>query len=165
MNKRKILGVVLILTAVFLFAATGVVVANSLRHSRVPTNWESEQNYQDGYMWGPMHGYDSYPGKEIDFQSLNNRMVESLAEVSGLTVEEIDERINNGEHLSEIASDAGLSQQKFLELMFDTRRSYVEDLIEEGQISEEEYQWMFSHMDGIEGQPYYGGCHNFYPFE
>jgi len=165
MNKRKILGIAMILTAVFLLAATGVVVANSLRHSRGPTNLETERNYQDGYLWGPMHGFNSYADQEIDFQSLHNRMVESLAEVSGLTVEEIDERFNNSDHLFYVAMEAGVTQQDYFRIMLDIRRSYLEDLIKEGDISEEDYQWMFGHMDGFEGQPVYEGCHNFYPSE
>jgi hypothetical protein len=165
MNKRKILGMTLILTVVLLLAATGVVAANGLRHGRGPTNWRSEQNFEDDHMWGPMHEFGWYSNQESGYRSLHSLMVESLAEISELSVGQIEARINNGEHLIAIASAAGVSLEDYYQMMVDTRRSYLEGAVEEGQISDEAYQWMFDHMNEIEGQSFYGGCHNFYSSE
>lgn len=158
MNKRKLLGIALIFTAVLLLAATGAAAANSLLHGRSPISGEAENNYEDDYIWGSMHGY-GWPG---DLGSGFGLMVESLADVSELTQEEIEARINNGEHLFTIAADAGVSQEDFYQMMFDVRGSYAEGVVEQGQLSDD-YQWMFDHMDEFQGQPFYDGCHGFYP--
>lgn len=165
MNKRIISGIAIILTAVLLLAATGVVAANTLRHGRGPTNWEAEQNYEDDYMWGPMHGYNWYSDRENGFTAIHSLMIEKLSEVSELTVEEIEDRINNGEHMITIAVEAGVSLEDYYQMMVDTRKSYFEESLEEGQLSEENYQWMFDHMNEIEGRPFFGGCHNLNPLE
>lgn len=158
MNKRKLLGIALIVTAVLLLAATGAAAANSLLHGRSPISGEAENNYEDDYIWGSMHGY-GWPG---DLGSGFGLMVESLADVSELTQEEIEARINNGEHLFTIAADAGVSQEDFYQMMFDVRGSYAEGVVEQGQLSDD-YPWMLDHMDEFQGQPFYGGCHGFYP--
>jgi hypothetical protein len=160
MNKRKLFGIALIFTAVLLLAATGAVAAKSLLHGRGPISGEEEENYEDEYFWGPMHGY----GMSGDLESGFGLMVEALADVSELTLEEIEARINNGEHLFTIAADAGLSQEDFYQMMFDVRRSYSEGVVEQGQLSDDD-QWMFDHMDEFQGQPFYVGCHGFYPSE
>jgi len=158
MNKRKLLGIALIFTAVLLLAATGAAAANSLLHGRSPISGEAENNYEDDYIWSSMHGY-GWPG---DLGSGFGLMVESLADVSELTQEEIEARINNGEHLFTIAADAGVSQEDFYQVMFDVRGSYAEGVVEQGQLSDD-YPWMLDHMDEFQGQPFYGGCHGFYP--
>lgn len=165
MNKRIISGIALILTAVLLLAATGVVAANSLRHGRGPTNSDPERNFEDEYMWGPMHGYNWYSDQENGFTSLHSLMIERLSEVSELKEEEIEDRINNGEHMIIIAVEAGVSLEDYYQMMVDTRRSYLEGAVEEGQLSEEGYQWMFDLMNEFEGQSFSGGCHNLYPSE
>lgn len=158
MNKRKLLGIALIVTAVLLLTATGAAVANSLLHGRGPISGEAEENYEDDYFWGPMHGY-GWPG---DPESGFGIMVESLAEVTELTLEEIEARINSGEHFFTIAVDAGVSQEDFYQMMFDVRRSFSGGAVEQGQLSDD-YPWMLDHMDEFQGQPFYGGCHGFYP--
>lgn len=165
MIKRIISGIALILTAVLLLAATGVVAANTLRHGRGPTNWEAEQNYEDDYMWGPMHEFGWNGDRESGFTPLHSRMVEKLSEISELSVEEIEDRINNGEHLITIAMEAGVSLEDYYQILVDTRRLYLERTPGEGQYYGEGYLWMFNHMNEIEDQSFFGGCHNLNPSE
>lgn len=160
MNKRKLLGIALIFTAVLLLTATGAAAAKSLLHGRGPISGEAEENYADEYFWGPMHGY----GRSGDLESGFGLMVGSLADISELTLEEIEARINSGEHLYAIAVDVGLSHEDFYQMMFDVRSSYADGVVEQGQLSDG-YQWMFDHMDEFQGQPFYGGCHGVYPSE
>lgn len=160
MNKRKLLGIALIFTAVLLLTATGAAAANSLLHGRGPISGEAQKNYEDDNIWGPMHGY-RWSG---DLESGFGMMVESLAEVSELPLEEIEARINSGEQLFTIAVDAGVSQEDFYQMMFDVRKSFSGGVVEQGQFSDG-HQWMFDHMDEFQGQPFYGGCHGFYPSE
>ena len=162
MNKRKILGVTLILTAVLLFAITGVVAANSLNHGRGPINWQSEDGVEDGFIWGPMHGSGWIENRGNDFGPMHTTMVEAIADVSDLTEEEIDTRINNGEHLFTIASEVGISQEDYFQLMYDVMGSYFDGLADEDQFTEDDYRWMFDHMDEYRGEPFYGGCHDDY---
>lgn len=165
MNKRKISGIAIILTAILLLAATGVVAANSLRHGRGPANRETEGNFEDDYMWGPMHGFNGYSDQEGNSTSLHSLMIEKLSEVSELSVEEIENRIKNGENMITIAIEAGVSLEDYYQMMVDTRRSYFGESEDQGQLSEEGYQWMFDHMKEIERQSFFGGCHNLYPSE
>jgi hypothetical protein len=165
MNKRKFLGFGLILTAVLLLVGTGAAAANSLRHGRGPTNWEEERNYDDDQMWGPMHGFGWDTDQETRFTPFHTLMVESLAEISELRVEEIKERIDNGEALYTIAIDAGVSLEDFYQMMFDARRSDLEGAGKEGLPYEEGYQWMFDNMNEFEGQSFYGGFHGLYSSE
>jgi len=159
MNNRKILGITIIMTALLVLTVTSVVAANGLYHSRGPNNWQEDDGFEDGYMWGPMHDSAWYSDQERGFKSLHSFIFESIADISDLTVEEIEERINDGEHLFTIAIDAGVSQENYFQTMFDARESYFEDTTDEDRFREDNFQWMFGHMDEFQKSPFYGGCH------
>lgn len=158
MNKPKVLGIAVLVTLALLVIATGAVFAIGLTQGG-PQFYTGEENDENGQYWGPMHGRRG--GWSSDAPPMHAAMVEAVAEATGLSVDEIEARIISGEHLYEIALDAGLEEGEFFELMTETRKAYLAEAFEEGWISEERYQWMLERMEGDSYSPGYGGCHRY----
>lgn len=159
MNNRKILGITIILTAVLVLTVTSVVAANGLQHHRGPINFQTEDDFEDNYPWGPMHDSGWYSDRERGFRSLHSIMVEAIAAISDLSIEEIEERINDGEHLFIIAVGAGVSQEDYFQMMLDARESYFGSTTNEDRFREGNFYWMFEHMDEFQEAPFYDACH------
>jgi hypothetical protein len=90
---------------------------------------------------------------------MHDAMVQAVADVTGFSVDEIEDRISKGERLFEIALDAGLDQATFFDLMQDTRASVLAEALESGLITEEQYQRM---QDRTREDRYgrgFGGCY------
>jgi hypothetical protein len=56
---------------------------------------------------------------------MHDAIVQAVAKVTGLSVDDIEDRISQGERLFEIAMDAGLDQGAFFDLMQETRATCV----------------------------------------
>jgi predicted lipid-binding transport protein (Tim44 family) len=99
--------------------------------------------FGDGY--GPMHQY----------------MIEALAEALGLTPEELQERINNGETPYQIAEGKGLSEEEVSTLFEEAHDKALDKAVEAGLITQEQADWMDQHheqmwQNGFGPGP--GGC-------
>lgn len=91
------------------------------------------------------------------FGPMHEAMTAALAEATGLSVEEINERIAAGEHHFEIALDAGLTEEELSALMQSVHESVWEE--DDGF-----YRMPHGHMyyqDGEDFTPpaFGGGCH------
>lgn len=155
MSKTKVLGIAVLVTVALLVVATGVVFAAGLTQGGQPFYPGDEE----GQYWGPMHGRRG--GWSSDAPPMHEDMVEAVADATDLSVDEIEARIAAGEHLFEIALDAGLDQEEYFDLMTETRKAYLAEAFEAGWISEERYQWMLERMEGDAYSPGYGGCHRY----
>ena len=82
---------------------------------------------------------------------------EVLAELLGLTAEELWEEIQGGTTLEELADEAGIDLEAFWQEMSATReadhKARLQDALENGDITQEQYNWM---MEGIQNG-YMGG--------
>ena len=89
--------------------------------------------------YGPMHAY----------------MVDALADALDLTPEALQERIEAGESMWEIAAAEGLTNEEIVDLLQTTHNLAIEQAVADGVITPEQAEWMNSHMQ----QMFTGGCH------
>ncbi len=93
-------------------------------------------------------------------------MVDAISEATGLSVDEINTRLADGERLYTIALDAGLTEEELDALMDEVHGAYYERY--QGRWnSKNRSEWMFDHMqeeweehgfdDDNHGRPF-GGC-------
>ncbi len=156
MSKQKVFGISILVAATLLVITTGVVFAAGFAHGGQPFN-EADRGEDYGQFWGPMHG--GRGGWSSEAQPMHEAMVGAVAEVTGLSVEEIEDRLASGEHMYDIVLDAGMDEAAFFELMTETREAFFAEAVENGWISEAHYQQMLEHMQGEAYGPGYGGCH------
>lgn len=154
MNKQKAIGIAILVTAALLVITTGVVFAAGYAHGGQPFN-QAERGDDSGQYWGPMHGR----GWSSEERPMHETMIGAVADATGLSEEEIEDRLASGEHLYDIALDAGMDETAFFELMTEAREAFFAEAVENGWLSEAHYEWMLEHMQGEEYGPGYGGCH------
>jgi len=98
--------------------------------------------------YGPMHEY----------------MVSAMAEALGITPEELEAAHAEGKTAWAIAQEQGKSYDEFLALMQAARSTAFQQMVADGVISQEQADWMLSHMNGGMGSGYgrggygAGGC-------
>jgi hypothetical protein len=85
--------------------------------------------------------------------------IDALAELLGLTAEELRELIHDGSSLEELAEEAGVDLDAFWQEMQEAHeeffRNRLDEALENGDISEEQYNWM---LEGLE-KGFIGGGH------
>ncbi len=79
---------------------------------------------------------------------MRDAMHTALAEALDLTREQLDERIADGETPHEIALAQGLTDEQFFQLMQTARQTAVEQRVADGMLTQEQADWMLSHMSG-----------------
>lgn len=161
MNKQnqKILGIAVLVAVAMLVIGTGVVFAAGLAQSG-PGFYGEDQGENDGPYWGPMHGRRGGWSSEAPFPPMHEAIVQAVADATGLSVEDIELSLADGEHMVAIALDAGLSEEDFFALMTEVRETVLAEAFEAGLISEERYQWMLEGRQGEWEGRGYGGCHS-----
>ncbi len=87
---------------------------------------------------------------------LREAMLEAIAEVLDLPVEQIRMRVESGERLSSILSEAGLSFDEFRELMTDARAKAIERALADGLITGEQAEWLSQRMGGLRRNQAFG---------
>jgi hypothetical protein len=103
--------------------------------------------YQSGN-FGPMHEY----------------MVEAYAEVFGITVDELEERLAGGENMWQVASSLGFSEEEIPGLMITAHTQALNEAVEAGVLTREQADWMIGRMAQRQAQgfgPGSGGCGGF----
>ncbi len=69
-------------------------------------------------------------------------MLESFAEALGIAVDQVEARLDSGEMMWQIAEAAGISEEEFLEIMQQGRKTMVEQAFEDGKLSQEQADFM-----------------------
>jgi hypothetical protein len=98
---------------------------------------------EDGDGYGPMHDY----------------MLAGFAEAFDLSVEELQTQLDAGETMYTIAEAQGLTFEEFQALMIEVRTDALNQLVADGVITQEQADWMLSHMARM-GQGYGAGSGN-----
>lgn len=163
MKKKRIIGISLLVTAALLVITTGVVFAVNNLHGIPPFHSDDEINNDDQYFYSPMGGYGRHMWLGSEDNSMMALMFDAVAEETGLTVEDIEDRLYDGESLYEIALDSGMSEEAYSDLMVGVREAYLSEALANGLITEEQYDWMTDHMsdspfeihEGYDHCPYY----------
>lgn len=115
-----------------------------------------------GHMGGMMSqfGGRGMMGADGSHGPMHEAMIGALADELGLTVEAIQERLDSGETMWEIAAGQGLSADEITALMQTAHAQALAEAVEAGLITPEQAEWMNSHMQGMRGMHGgAGGCH------
>lgn len=92
------------------------------------------------------------------FGPIHTYMVESLASKLGLTVDEINSRLGNGETMLQIAQSTGLDADKLAEVLDAAHDEALEKAVAAGVLTQEQADWMEQRMNGANGAYGAGGC-------
>lgn len=157
MKKFKNFSLAMIVTLALLVITITGVFANDLSQGGKPFNTGNEAANEGQYL-GPMYGRGGGWSSESAPQPMRTAMIEAVAGVTGLSVEEIEARIANGERLLAIALDAGMTEVEYFDLMKDTREAFWADSVAAGVMSEAQYQWMLEHRLGDPDSPGLAEC-------
>ena len=143
MNKKRNIGIALLITAGLLTLFTGVAFAAASIHSRAMAYQYDAQALSEDF-YGPMGGYGVRSDGD-DYPPMMDAMVEAIAEATGLAVEEIEARLEDGEHLYTVALDAGMTEEELDALMDEIHSAYFEQY--QGRWnSGSRSDWMWEHM-------------------
>ena len=173
--KKFLLVVVGFMVAVFVFGVAGFAYAQS----QTPPTPEYpygpgmmsdgySRGYDRGYGHGMMGGYGMHAlggvkgmGWDGEYGPMHDAMIAALAEALGLTPEELEARHDAGETMWQIAESEGLSAEEIQELMLSAHDTALEDAVANGLLTEEQADWMDTHMDqmwnGEYGNSGFGG--------
>lgn len=156
--KKILLVVAGFLVAVLVFGLAGFAFAQS----QTPPTPEYPYGRgmmaeNDGFGRGMMgsyggHGMMGWNGEE---GLMHEAMVAAVAEALGLTPEEIETRHDAGESIWQIAAAEGLSSEEIQDLMYSAHDAALEDAVANGWLTQEQADWMDSHMEGMweDGNP------------
>jgi len=87
---------------------------------------------------------------------MHDAMISAFADALGLTPEELEARHDDGETLWQIAEAQGLSESDIQTLMVTARGEALTQAVADGELDQEQADWMLSHMD--EGTFGSGSC-------
>lgn len=97
-----------------------------------------------------------------EYGPMHDQMIAALAQAFDISVQELEARHEAGETMWSIAEDLGLSIEQFRDLMLQARDQALSQAVDDGILSQEQYQWMQARMNQMwsgEYQPGYGGCY------
>ena len=80
------------------------------------------------------------PGTQLGF--LQDEMVAVYADALGITVDDLNTRLTNGETMAQIAYSTGMSADEFRTLMVDVRTQAIALAVKNGTITQEQADWM-----------------------
>jgi len=152
--KKSFIVIAVLGVAFVTFAAFGYVKAQ--------TPAPDVPNYPYGHGWGMMRGGSGWMGSYAQESPVHEAMITSFAEALNLEPVEVEERLEAGESLWEIAEGEGLSEEEIRQTMQSVHASALEGAVESGWLTEQQAEWMAEHMqwmwsDG--GSPYGSGGH------
>jgi hypothetical protein len=137
--KKRMKFLVIITVVVIAFVAAGAVFA---------------QTTGPGTRWGSREPSDTqHPGNGDMLREplrmgedglLHDYFIETYAEKLGLDVVELEERLENGETMAEIALSTGLTIEDFKILMAEVRQLVLDKAVADGVITQEQADWLAS---------------------
>lgn len=78
---------------------------------------------------------------------LHDYMLKAWAEAFEMSPEELQARLNQGDTMSTIAQEKGLSQEAFFQMMAGVRTKAIQAAVADGVITQQQAEWMLSHMN------------------
>jgi CO/xanthine dehydrogenase Mo-binding subunit len=113
--------------------------------------------YGRGYGHGMMGGYGMHGDWDGEYGPMHEAMIAALAEALGLTPEELEARHDAGETMWQIAESEGLSAEEIQEFMLSAHDTALEDAVANGQLAEDQAEWMDAHMEQMWSGEYGNG--------
>lgn len=102
-----------------------------------------------GHMGGGMMGGYSTADGTTGF--MHDDMLAALADGLGMTTEELQARLDDGDTLPQIAEDQGLTQDELVTLIDQARETALDNAVANGTLTEEQAQRMEERMDQRRG--------------
>ena len=87
---------------------------------------------------------------------MHDAMIAVYAEKLGITVEDLNTRLANGETMAQIASSKGLTADQFSALMIDARNQAIDLAVTNGTLTQAQADWMKQHGGGQMANGGYG---------
>lgn len=125
--------------------ATGVWPWDHMRGFAPGMGWRA-----GGERWGGPRGFapDEYPPMH---EYMHDDVFSAIADVLGLTPEELEARHEAGETLWDIAQEQGLSIEEFSDLLAQVRTDAINQAVADGVITQEQADWMLDRMNQMWG--------------
>lgn len=154
-NKRNI-GIALLVAGGLLAVFTGVGYAGALSQRWAPIFQDDPQDSTLGF-YGPMMGQRGIRSEEgDDFPPMMDAMIEAISEATGLSVDEIEARLADGEHLYTIATEAGMTEAEMDALIEEAHAAFYDQNQVPSRAGSHSH-WMFDHMQEEWEEHGYGG--------
>ncbi len=91
---------------------------------------------------------------------MHDEMVSAFAAKLNLSEDEINQRLANGETMSQIAQSQGLTVEEFRSLWLDVRADAIKQAVANGEITQEQADWMSQRMTQMQAGGYGPGACN-----
>lgn len=140
MKKFLIAGIVVAVLVV----AAGIFLTVNIVQAQTPT-----PEYPFGPGWG-MRGERIAAGGGI----MHDAMVASFAEKLGMTAEELQARLDDGDTMWQVAEEKDMTLEEFRTAMTEARVKAIDQAVADGKLTEEQGEWMKNnggHMFGGRG--------------
>jgi hypothetical protein len=144
MNKT-LLGIVIAVVVVVALGTAGVVYAQTT------TPWGPDPDDGNGFRMGGRRGMmgSQYAGTQTGW--MHDEMIAAFAEKLGISVDDLNARLADGESMAQIATSTGLSVEEFQSLMVDVRSQALDQAVLNGDITQEQADWMKLRGGGMMG--------------
>lgn len=137
--KKIVLSIVIVMVVTIALGTTSLVYAqSSTPQSSGPGTGYGYGNGGSRGMGGGM--MNSTSGTQDGL--LHDDLVAVYADKLGLTVDELNDRLANGETLSQIAVSKGLTVEEFQTLMTDARSQALDQAVQNGTLTQAQADWM-----------------------
>lgn len=96
---------------------------------------------------------------------MHNAMTQALADKLSISVDELNQQLNSGQTMWQIAESKGWTQEQFQTWMVETHKATLNQLVADGKLTQAQADWMNSHMSQMIANGYgygnsqgAGGC-------
>jgi hypothetical protein len=175
MKKFLFIGLIFALVLI-LVGGAGLVVARARNMDVTPnasvTIRQKQVQPAQPFNYGPggmMNGYGYGPGGmmggggrnfENGYGFMHDYMISAFAESVGLTVDQVNTRLSQGESLTQIANAEGFTGDKLTQLISQVWKSALDKAVAAGVITQSQADSMLQHMNNYMGPgfgPGFGG--------
>ena len=109
---------------------------------------------QGGHMFGGgrmMKAWRGWTGSPAVKGAIHEYKLNAFSAVLGLTPEELNSRIENGETMWEVAQSLGLTEEQFREKRVEATQSAINQALADGKITQAQADWMLNRMNQAGG--------------
>ena len=139
--KKLALVVAIVATLVVALLSTGNVSAQGATPP-APQTPGSGNGYGRGMMGGGMRGGGLYTGGAVGEGILHDTMISVFAQKLGISVEDLNARLAQGETMAQIAASQGLTAEEFTALMTDARAQAIDQAVKDGKLTQAQADWL-----------------------
>lgn len=144
---------------VLLVALVGAGLAFAQGQTPDPNPYPGYGGMMSGYGYGMMGGYGYGMMGGSSYGPMHGEMLAAFAAELGLSEEQVQARLYEGETMWEIALAEGLTEEQVIDLMENAHDAALQAAVEAGVLTEEQAEWMDGHMEQVTSGGFAGSCH------